>query len=258
MFLDEDELDIQHLPAHLHLLPVSLKDYLDLPNKADNRYEYVDGLLRFRPGMEDTQHGQILDHLRARLEVLLGQIDHHMQVCTKTKVEISSSSPVRIPRHYHVCLYISRKSINRFVGKVIFLEFGESLRILDIIVGAYTSAASRSSDLPNSKNMTFLISRLPPVMVVEITSSSNRMNDILIKSKEYFSTGIKVYVIVDRERTHSHAQHCVRVRTGTRSATRRPDYSQENVYTGTDCVKCLFLDRSCSAFSFARASAPPV
>ena len=187
---------------------MSLKDYLDLPNKAENRYEYVDGLLRFRPGMANTQHGQILDNLRARWEVLLGQIDPLMQVCTETKVQIASSSHVRIP---------------------------------DIIVGAYRSAARRSTDSPTSKKMTFPTSRLQPVMVVEITSASNRMNDILIKSKEYFSTGIKVYVIVDRERTDGHPQGCVKVRTGTRSSRRRADYSQEKIYTGTDRVKCLFL-----------------
>ena len=141
--------------------------------------------------MASTEHRQIIDHLRARLEAFLGQIDPHMHVCTKTKVEICVFLSRSHSRNYRGCIYISRKSINRLVGKVIFLEFGESVRIPDIIVGAYRSAASRSSDSPNSKKMTFPTTRLPLVMVVEITSASNRMNDILIKSKNIFRLASK-------------------------------------------------------------------
>lgn len=57
--LYEDVLNIldnrrQDLPGHPNLPPLFLQDYLDLPNKEENRYEYVEGLPRFRLRLEDA------------------------------------------------------------------------------------------------------------------------------------------------------------------------------------------------------------
>lgn len=60
---EEGNLLVQDQPhvGELHLVPCALDVYLDLPNKAEDRYELVEGILFHRPNMANSQHGIIKD-----------------------------------------------------------------------------------------------------------------------------------------------------------------------------------------------------
>ena len=70
-------------------------------------------------------------------------------------------------------------------------------------------------------------------MVIEITSSSNRLTDMTAKAKEYFRTGIETYVILDRD------TDLVIVRKQIRNTRSRRDYDSEVVYKKDKLVDCF-------------------
>ncbi|CDF35543.1 unnamed protein product [Chondrus crispus] len=213
-FADESDLFVQDEPhvGELHLVPCALDVYLDLPNKAEDRYELVEGILFHRPNMANTQHAIIKEFLVTKFRAVKLTGNNRVNIYPEMKVKVSSGKS-RSP----------------------------SVRVPDVVVGPYTSSESTGNASPRSQKIIFHEDNIP-LMVIEITSPSNRLTDMNAKSEEYCRTGIATYVIIDRETDR------VIVRKLIRNTRSRLDYDSEVVYTGDTLVDCfLFRERNLTA-----------
>ena len=198
--------------GELHLVSCALEMYLDLPNKAEDRYELVEGILIHRPNMADCQHAIIKEFLVAKFRTAELTGSNRVNIYTETKVKVSS-------------------------GK----SQSSSVRIPDVIVSTYISPQGTANASPRSQKVLFHEENKPR-MVIEITSPSNRLTDMTVKSKEYCRTGIETYVISDRD------TDCVIVRGLSGNTRSRRDYDSEVVYTKDRLVDCcLFRERNVTA-----------
>ena len=206
--LGDGELQGEAIPGSLHLVPCTLDAYLELPNKAEDRYELSEGVLFYRDTMADSNHTKVREYIASKLRVAKLSGSRRVNIYTETKVSVQSqgsSSSVRIP---------------------------------DIVIGPYVSSHSSSTSSPASKKMIFRAGKVP-IMAIEITSPSNRAVDLCDKSIQYSKTGIPTYVIVDR------AGRRVIVRTGAGQSRNHGGYQCERVFQGEQIVDCrLFRDQA--------------
>ena len=205
---DDGDLQAQLLPGSLHLVPCTLDAYLDLPNKAEDRYELIEGVLFHRNTMADSDHTRMKEYIVAKFRSANLSGSDRVNIYTETMISVhpqGSSSSVRIP---------------------------------DIVIGPYVSSDASSAASPRSKKIIFRAGKVP-IMAIEITSPSNRPVDLHDKSIQYSNTGIPTYVIVDRT-----AQR-VLVRTGASQSGTHAGYQSERVFKGEQIVECrLFRDRA--------------
>ncbi|PXF42036.1 hypothetical protein BWQ96_08244 [Gracilariopsis chorda] len=221
--------------ALVNFVSCSLLQFSQVLQTIDDRFELIDGILRYRqvPAPSQTIRRVTANKLELSNDSRNPSTGSPLPVDTAVAYSPSANSPI---------------SSNSSRGD------GESCVAADMSVGPHISSDQLGNLSPNPRVIHYPVNKWPPFLVIEITST-NRINDIVFRAKLYAQIEIPEYAIIDRQRECVIAQklnpstHDIggrRPRASPRLSdanehSRLHSFIQKCIYSGNELVEASYL-----------------